>query len=140
MDRNFKLCPDADCHEERVQVATKSQEVHEYLFREGGVRDMLNTFVTKKNVWVFLATILSILVGAFIIINTMWADTRDLTKYKEKADVLATTTESRVTKVENKFDNLSTRMDRFETDQDTILKNTEQLLLRLPDAKRSSNN
>jgi len=40
-------CPSPECHEDRMLVKQKAVECHEYLFKSGGVRDVINTCVER---------------------------------------------------------------------------------------------
>jgi len=85
-----------DCKEHPVMVEKMKhveKRIEDYettLYHEEiGIVYMIRDCLTKKSLYVFLGSILFILVLAFITVNTMWADTRDYPETKKKVELVS---------------------------------------------------
>lgn len=123
-------CPDQECHDRLTEASMKADQIHEYLFSKGGLKDRVSDFITRKNLWAFLTAILSIVIMAFIVINGMWADTRDLPKLKagiEKRIELLAHNDKRLSIEEIKSSSFEKRITALEVAQGIILQNTTDI-------------
>lgn len=87
--------------------------------------------VSWKSVWMFLGTILFVLIMAFITINNMWANTRDLPQFKLEAQAR----EKRITVLETQTVGMKEDIDDLKVSSDIIVKNIQIILTRLPNER-----
>lgn len=89
---NKEKCEDCPQHPvmiEKVKNAEEKIEEHgKVLYGENqdGLTYQQRNYLTKKTVYAFIGSTLVIILMAFVTVNKMWADTRDLPETKQKVE------------------------------------------------------